>query len=163
MTTTDDQSAQEIKQHEGLKIVRGACYASLFGVIGFLTPIVVVLAYTVLHWMIAGSKEIDRTADLYSLPGQVVFSTVCMAFVFAGAGWATFAPRGSYRFAWTLLTITAISVPSSFVLSILGMSPPRYCGTEHPPIYPSEVLMFAIPPIASALVLAVMRQKNPAA
>ena len=140
-----------------MSYVRGLSFALLFGVVGFVTPIIVVVGFTVLSWIIKGSGDVDRRYDMHWLPTMVVFPAVATAFVFAGAGWATFARRRGLRFVLVLAVILAASILSWFFLGNLGMLPTRYKGVNHPLIYPSEVLFFAMPPLATALVLTTIR------
>jgi hypothetical protein len=158
MGDTDDKPSDSLEPETArVSIVRGSCFALLFGIVGFVTPVVIVTGYTVLNWIIEGSGDVDRRYDLCLLPTKVVFPAVATAFVFAGAGWATFARRGRLRFVLMLALISTVSVPSWFVLAVIGMSPPRYKCIDHPLMYPSEVLSFAIPPLVTAVVLTMMR------
>ena len=100
--------------------------AVLLGALGFVVPILVVVGFTVCRWIVQGASEFDRGYDLHWLPQRLIYPAVGTAFVFAAAGWATFAARGGYRFARTFATIFAISVPCWFALAVLGISPPRY-------------------------------------
>ncbi len=152
------EPAQDLGQRESrFHFLRGACATVLLGALGFVVPILVVVGFTVCRWIVQGASEFDRGYDLHWLPQRLIYPAVGTAFVFAAAGWATFAARGGYRFARTFATIFAISVPCWFALAVLGISPPRYKNLDHPLIYYAEALMFAIPPLAAALVLSIRR------
>lgn len=138
-------------------VLRGIRAALLCGAIGGAAPILFVVTYTMGRWVIEGTSDFDRAYDLYRLPQVLVFPVIGTAFVFAAAGWATYAPKGSYRFARTLLLIAVISVPSWFALAGMGMAVPRYKSIEHPPIYPREALLLVVPPAVTAVVLTMLR------
>lgn len=140
----------------GLRVARGLAFALLFGVIGAATPVIVLVGSILL-----GSSESDWAFDLHFLPDRLVFPVIGTALVMASTAWATYAPAGSYRFARTLVIVFAVSVPSWYLLAATGLSPPRLKAASHPLIYPFEVLLLVVPPIAVACVLSWRRcRKN---
>jgi predicted permease len=154
MDDTPTPTASKTEHREAhLNYLRGSCFALLFGAIGFASPILVMVGYTVLSWRIHETREFDRKYDLRILQRELIFPAVGTAWVFAATGWATFATRSKYRFAKTLAIIVSISVPLWYLLAVIGMSPPRDKGIDHPLIYPSEIILCAIPPSLIALVL----------
>ena len=88
MCSSDDQSVQN-KGRRGisLDIGRGAVSALGFGVAGIIA----------ISTLLSGMG--------YWVPKQVFIPSLGTAFILAGTGWATFAPRGNYSFAWTLAII----------------------------------------------------------
>jgi hypothetical protein len=154
VNSTDSQNPQSRSE---CNFLRGFCYSLLFGVLGFIVPILVMLLITIAQWGILGSPARDRTADLELLPRRLAFPSVGMAWILAATAWATFAPIRAWRFIRNLALLAVISVPSWWILASLGMSSPRYKGPAHPPIYPSEILMLAIPPITVALILSTIK------
>lgn len=140
--------------------MRGFKFAALAGVIGFAVPVVVMAAATAARWAILASNEADRAYDLAWLPTNLAGAAIAFTFVFAGAGLATYAPNRTYRFLRTLGIVVLISIPSWWALAACGMAHTRYKGIEHPIIYPSEVLMLAIPPLVIACALGTLRSRR---
>jgi hypothetical protein len=159
-TTLSPTTFNAEQQKSRLSYLRGTCFALLFGAIGFAAPILIVVVFTVLGWIIKGTREFDRKYDLHRLSETLIFPAVGTAWVFAGTGWAVFASRGNRRFMQTLALIASISVPLWYLLAAMGMSPTRYKGMEHPLIYPTEILLFALPPVVIAMVLSMNRSKK---
>jgi hypothetical protein len=159
MNTSSDRDRDRL-QRPGLNLVRGIGFALLCGTIGFLAPILMGLAFTFCRWRVFGFNAFDRALDLRSLPENLAYAAVGAAILFAAAGWASYAPNGTYRFARTLVTVFAISVPSWFVLgnacSALGLLPDHFRGEVRPLVELADVLMLSIAPVVTALVLSIM-------
>jgi H+/Cl- antiporter ClcA len=145
--------------------LRGLAAALGFGAVGFLVPVVLGLGYTVLRWWLEGSTDWDRAYDLRWLPFQLAGPAIGVALVLGCAGWATYAPSGSYRFTRTLATVFAIAVPSWLVIAsvadALDESRRWHTTTVQRPVEPSTVLFLAVPPIAAAIVLTTWRSRRP--
>jgi hypothetical protein len=156
-TITTPNSKQ---QKTRLNYSRGGGFALLFGVVGFAAPILLFLLFTVLCWLLNGSSEFDRKYDLCGIPDKLIFPAIGTAWVFAGTGWTVFASRGKRRFLQTLTVMVLISIPSWYLLAGMGMSPTRYKGIDHPLIYPSEILLVAIPPSLTSLVISMKDSKR---
>ena len=158
MDRTDDRSPGETRGEEAeLRVLRGIGSALSLGVVGFLAPVLALLGFTALRWVVEGTSDFDRRFDLDWLPKKAIFPAIGTGFVFAGAAWASFAPCGVHRFARTLAIVFAVSVPSWYALAIAGMTVPRLKSIQHPLIYPREVFLLAAPPILAGLVLAARR------
>jgi hypothetical protein len=160
MNANNSSTMLNAERKTRLQYLRGAGFALLFGIIGFAAPIFMVVVFTVLGWLINGTREFDRNYDMRRLSETLIFPAVGTAWVFAGTGWAVFAPHRKHRFLRALLVITFTSIPFWYLLAFLGMSPRRYKGMEHPLIFPSEILLFAIPPLIIAFVLSMRRDKR---
>lgn len=161
MDRTDDRRSGEARGQEAeLRVLRGIGSALFLGVIGFLLPVLALLGFTALRWVVEGANDVDRRFDLAWLPEKAIFSAIGTGFVFAGAAWATFAPRGVHRFVRTLAIVFAVSVPTWYALAFAGMTVPRLKSIRHPLIYPREVLLLAVPPIVAGLVLAARRSSK---
>jgi hypothetical protein len=140
--------------------VGGIAAALVYGLVGFCAPIVVVLTFTVFRWFLENASEFDRDADLRRLPGQLIFMVVGTAFIFSAAGFATYAPRGRFRFTWTLLRIFILTATSWFLLAATGVMRPRYKSADHPLIYVSEFLILSLPPILIGVGMAILRGRG---
>jgi hypothetical protein len=148
-------------QRLGLNLFRGIGFALLCGASGFFAPMIFGLSFTACRWWILGVNNFDRAYDLNLLTIYLAPPAIGTAIIFAASGWATFAPRGTFRFVRTLVTIAVISLPSWIVLALLleslGLTAHRFKGDSRPLVEPLPVLLFAIPPTVTALILSVMR------
>jgi hypothetical protein len=163
-TITPTPTTSNVEQQDScLSYLRGFGFALLFGAVGFAAPIIVLVSLTLLNWTFTGASDFDRKYDVDRLPEKLTYPAFVVSWVFAATGWATFAPRRHYRFTKTLFMITVISVPLWYVLGSMGMSPPRYKGIDHPLFYPSEILLFVIPPPLIAAILSIIRCKKQSA
>jgi hypothetical protein len=157
------------KSRSVLNPSRGFGFALLFGAAGFVTPILLMLAVTAVQWGISGSRDLDRAYDLMWLKTHLPYPASGTGLVFGATGWAWGAPVGSYRFTPTLVIVFAISLPMWFVLKAVVESfdpqPRVKGGTIESPVEASLVTMLAIPPMATALLLAgaraAARRKGP--
>ncbi len=145
--------------------LRGLYGALLGAAVGAVVPVAIVLGCTVCWWHAQGSSELDRTYDRHAVLLDIPSLVVVGATVFACAGWATFAPRGSHRFAGTLAIVTGITVPLWYVVlwvvRKLEFTPTRYKGVEHPSWYPSEIAVAIVClaiPIVVAVTLSALRE-----
>jgi hypothetical protein len=145
-------------------VLRGLYGAILGAVFGSVVPAAIVLGGAAWWWHAWGSSEIDRAYDrravLPDIPGLVVIGAILCAC----AGWATLAPRGTYRFTRTLAIVVGATVPLwcgvVSVVRSMELTPSRIKSVEHPAWYPSEVavaIVCAIIPIAVAAILTVVR------
>ena len=159
MPAPADQSETSSQPSE-INYRRGMVAALLFGLIGFLSPILILVSVTFCRWFLEGAPAMDRAADLRRLPEQLAFMAIGAAFVFAAAGWTTYAPRGNFKFAWTLRKIFVLTVASWYLLRALGILQPRCKIEVQPLIYPSEVLILGLPPLLIAAVLTLIRCKG---
>ena len=135
------------------------------GVVGAVAPIAALYGLAVVRWWVTGASPFDRRYDIASirdaLPGPVVgCATVC-----ACAAWATYAPRGGFRFARTLAIVALISLGLWCVLGWgvswgLELTPRRLKGVEHPIFYPSELFFLLGPPIVAAAVVSMVRVRG---
>ena len=143
-----------------LNPVRGLLAAVVGASAGAVAPIAIMVACVVLRWWITGASDFDRRYDIgwirENLPGPVIGC----AMVCACAAWATFAPRGSFRFARTLAIVTAISFCLWFVVGSMELTPRRLKGIEHPMFYPSELLLLMGPPIVAAALVTAIRVRG---
>ena len=112
-------------------------------------PIIFGLSFTACRWWILGVNNFDRAYDLNLLTIYLAPPAIGTAIIFATSGWATFAPRGTFRFVRTLVTIAVISLPSWIVLALLfeslGLTSHRFKGDSRPLVEPLPGLHFAIP------------------
>jgi hypothetical protein len=145
-------------------LLRGLYGAILGAVFGAVAPAVIVLGGSACWWHAWGSSEIDRAYDRHAVLPDIPGLVVIGATLFACAGWATLAPRGTYRFTRTLSIIVAITVPIwcgvGWVIGSIDLTPVRYKGIEHPAWYPSEMavaIVCLIIPIVVSAVLTVVR------
>jgi hypothetical protein len=133
----------------GGHLVRAFLFTVLFGVIGMVTPILIFLSGTVVRWIVEGASEFDRADDIHQLAEVLIAPVLGVGLVFAAAGWATYAPRGTYRFASTLLLVFVISVTSCFTMvPVFGA-----IGTSNS----WRWIFIAMPPVVTALLLTVLR------
>jgi hypothetical protein len=140
-----------------LNPVRGARAAVGFALFGAIAPIVFMVVFTLVHWGIGNASRIDWRGDIRQLEGGLLGPVIGCALVFACAGWATFAPRGSYRFARSLVLILVISLPLGWFLGSLEITPRRFKGIRHPLLYFSELLVLVVPPIVAATFVTAFR------
>ena len=147
-----------------MNYIRGIGFALFFGTIGFFAPILIGLSFTVCRWWVYGFNDFDRAYDLQLLPTYLASPAVGIAIIFATAGWATYAPKGIYRFTRTLIIIAALSLTSwvvlAHVIESLGLSPRGHIGRHQRLVEPLSVLCFAVPPVAMALILSKMRARR---
>jgi hypothetical protein len=150
------------RERPGLNCLRGIGFTLLFGAAGFWGPIVLAVSFTVCRWWILGASDFDRSYDLHFLSTHMAFAVVAIGVVFASSGWATFAPRGPFRFTRTLIIIAAISVVSWIVLASLafslGLVPRKLKGDPVPLVDPLGVLLFSVAPTVTAVVLSLKRR-----
>jgi hypothetical protein len=118
------------------------------------------LGWTVLEWAVRGSPDFDRRYDLHWLRDRMPMPVVGCATLCACAGWATSAPVGKYRFSSSLAILFSTSVLLWFVLGSMELTPRHYKGEEHPPLYPSEVLVFFGPPVLATVLLTTIRMRG---
>ncbi len=112
-------------QPSPLNVSRGLRCAILSGLLGAVAPVALVLGGTVCGWLVSGTSEWDRQADLQELPNSMLDVAIGCATVFACAGWAAYAPLETYRFARSLAIIFSISLLLWFIM-ITVVLPPRY-------------------------------------
>jgi hypothetical protein len=109
-------TVKELEQ-PSLKIRRGLFAAGLAAIAGALIPAVLALGYVVFRRLNPDSAPANRFGYFLSDLAEYWIFPVCGGAVFfACAAWATFAPPGSWRFAWSLLIIALISVSSWFLV-----------------------------------------------
>jgi hypothetical protein len=92
-------------------LLRGFHGAILGAAFGAVAPAVIVLGGAVCWWHASRSSEIDRAYDRHAVLPHIPGLAAIGAILFASAGWATLAPRGTYRFTRTLAIVIAITVP----------------------------------------------------
>ncbi len=145
-------------------LIRGLCGAILGAAVGAVAPAAIVFGGAACWWYARGTSEIDRMYDRHAVLPDIPGLVVAGATVFACAGWATLAARGTHRFARTLAIVVAITVPLGCVVGWLvrsvELTPVRYKGVEHPAWYPSEVavaIVCFVIPIAVAAILTAVR------
>jgi hypothetical protein len=144
-----------------LAFSRGLLAAILCGLGGAVASVAVALGFTVCRWLVSGTTEYDRLRiDLRSLESDMVIPIIGCAIVFACAGWATFAPAGTYRFARSLVVVFLVSVALWYVIGSMELTPRRYRGIEHPLLYASELIVLMASPMLAAALLTVIRIRS---
>jgi hypothetical protein len=155
-----EQSTEAPSTTEGIDYRRGIAAGLIFGAIGFCAPIIVLAVITAIRWFLENAPAIDRNADLQRIKEQLIFMVIGGTFLFSAAGWATYAPRGNFKFAWTLLKIFVLTVASWYLLRALGILQPRCRIEVQSLIYPAEVLILGLPPLLIAAALTLIRCKG---
>ena len=153
------------RQQARIKLWRGIRGASICGLAGAIAPATLMIGLTLCGWAVLRSSEFERGLDWRWLKDSIPRPTIGCASVCAGAGWATFAPAGTFRFARTLAIVAAISIlwpwAMALILWLLDMSldlvPERRKGIQHPSMYRSEFLVLFVPPILAGALVAAIR------
>ena len=147
-----------------LNVSRGLRGSLLCALVGAVAPLVMVSAFLVFNWIVFGVSEWDRHYDIQQWKHQMLGVIIGVSVVFACAGWAKFAPMGTYRFARSLAFVFLVSVPLWFVLGmardLLDLNPRKPKKLDEPKFYPSELLMMIGPPIVAATILTTIRGAN---
>lgn len=140
-----------------LNLFGGVCGAVLCGLGGAVGSISLALGLTIGRWLVEGTTPYMRELDLQSIEREMLNPVIGCTLVCAGAGFSIFAPHGTHRFTRSLVEVCLGSVMLWLVLWSLELTPRRYKEIQHPPLYPSELLILIGPPIAVASILTAIR------
>ena len=102
--------------------------------------------------------KLSTTEDyLFWAQNTLTWPVVGCAFVLGAAGWATYAPRGKYRFVTSLAIVFAASLCTWWTIKATGWLPLRLKAYIHPTMYTSEAIALASPPLFVAIILTCVR------
>lgn len=135
-----------------LRIARGLLAAGSFGII----VAVVVAGLLVLKCWLA-PEVFDRSLQdelRWFFQRKGIYPVIGCAAVCACAAWATYAPRGTFRFAGSLAIVCGTTIPLWYFLTSLH---PRRKGDDFGVDNPSDLAILIVPPILVAVVLTVVR------
>lgn len=145
------------RQQARIKLWRGIRGASICGLAGAIAPATLMIGFTFCRWAVLRTSEWDQGSDWYWLKRSIDLPTIGCASVCAGAGWATFAPAKTFRFARTLAIVAAISVFLWPMAMSLDLAPHRFKGILQPLVYRSDFLVLFVPPILAGALVAAIR------
>ena len=112
-------------QPSPLNVSRGLRCAILSGLLGAVAPVALVLGGTVCGWLVSGTSEWDRQADLQELPNSMLDVAIGWRRSLPARDGLPTAPLETYRFARSLAIIFSISLLLWFIM-ITVVLPPRY-------------------------------------
>lgn len=143
-----------------MNIIRGLIAGLLGTLVGLLGPVLIVGSYTLLYWYFHETPEMDRRADMDYWRFHAVMPLAGTTIYFGLAAWATFTPRGDYRFARTLVMLLCISFPLTAILMDAILIPRRRPYDNSPPLYVSEFLIMLLTPTLVAATLIIIRSRR---
>jgi predicted permease len=143
-----------------MNIARGIIAGLMGALIGAVVPVVVVATFTLLSWHFHDTLEGDRQYDIAWWRMHAVPPLVGAAIYLGLTAWATYTPKRNCGFAKTLAIIFFTSVPLTWLLAALHLTPTRYKNVEHPAMYFSELLLLLVPPLVMACVLVAARRSR---
>ncbi|WP_417393521.1 hypothetical protein [Gimesia sp.] len=143
-----------------INICRGLIAGLLGALTGLLGPVLIVGIYTLLNWYFHQTPEIDRRADMQYWRYHAVAPLAGTTIYLSLAAWATYTPRGTYRFASTLVILLFISFPLTGFLMNTRLTPHRQPYDNSPPLYFSEFLIMLLAPTLVASLLIVIRSRR---
>lgn len=132
--------------------LRRGLYAALgLGLLGAVIPVAALAVGFLLRWATAKTgAQFSWDYDFADLKDSLPGPALGCALLCACAGWATYAPHGSFRFATSLGIIFGISAVCWLILTSIVITPPRLKGIHHPAVHPSELISLVIPPVLAA-------------
>jgi hypothetical protein len=92
-----------------LNLFRGLRAAVLLGIVGAAATVLIALCYMVVGWFVFETIAIDRSYDLQHFWSRYNMAILGISLLFTATGWATYAPRGEYRFIINLGILGVIS------------------------------------------------------
>ena len=146
-----------VSRQRNLNFVRGILSAAAWGLVGAIAAVALVSLGTLAYWHLNDTRQFDRQYDINWWRTRALPPIIGVTTLLACAGWAAYAPRGKHRFATTLAILFFLSIPLWFVLGSMELTPRRVKSVEHPPLYPSELLVLVLPPIVVSIALSVLR------
>ena len=143
-----------------LNVFRGLRAALLFGIVGAAAVTFAAFAFKSGLWLICETNAWDRSCDLQELPSIFASPLFGVSLLLAATGWATYAPRGQYRFTTTLVILAVVSV--ALWISIVVVAGPmdplfRDVETRSSLQVLFEVVLFFAAPLVAGLVLSIVR------
>ena len=140
-----------------LDLARGLRGTASAALVGAVVPAVVAIGFAAWRWLASsGVTEFERWDDTRQIASHMACPIFGCMVVFACAGWANFAPRGSYRFAWSLTMILLISVLPWFV-GAREFGPRGHKGRDNSTISWTIATVLFVPPVVAAAVLTGIR------
>lgn len=110
-----------------LNVFRGLIGAVICALAGITVSVAVLSAIAVCRWYAWGANDVDWRYDMSFVTNAMPSVISGFAAVFGAAGWATYAPRGSFRLARTLAIIFVVSLPLWFLVGYaaewIGLAP----------------------------------------
>ncbi|HEY3964033.1 MAG TPA: hypothetical protein VGM05_05705 [Planctomycetaceae bacterium] len=110
-----------------LNVFRGLMMAVICALAGVTVSVAVLSAIAVCRWYAWGANDVDWRYEMSFVTNAMPSMISGFAAVFGAAGWATYAPRGSFRLAKTLAIILLVSLPLWFLVwyaaEWIGLSP----------------------------------------
>lgn len=101
-----------------MDIPRGIRWAWLLGMIGFLVPVLLIGAVAIFVFTFTEIHPFDRQADMQRLPFTMLPPALGCAYLFALAGFASYAPKHGVNLIRSLLIISA-----TMVIPLAAMQP----------------------------------------
>ncbi|QDT99396.1 hypothetical protein [Gimesia aquarii] len=138
-------------------IMRGMIAGLIGALVGGVVPLVLISLYTITSWYFHNTYEIDRQADIAYWRNEVVYPILGVAIYFGLAAWATYTPKGNYRFTKTLAILFFLSIPLTLFIRVLRQPTPQYKTIEVPNAYFSEFLLLFLPPLLITCVMIAFR------
>ncbi|MCA9006858.1 MAG: hypothetical protein KDA70_16400 [Planctomycetaceae bacterium] len=143
-----------------MNMIRGLIAGLLGTLVGLLGPVLIVGSYTLLYWYFHETPEMDRRADMKYWRLHAVMPLAGSTIYLGLTAWATFTPRGDYRFARTLVILFCIALPLTGILMKTSLTPERRPYDNSPPLYFSEFLIMLLTPTLVAATLIIIRSRR---
>ncbi len=148
-----------VASSQSLNVRRGLIAAALSACGGAAACFALTWSILLVKWWVMQTPALDRRYDADDLSSFIVYPAVGCAFAFACAGWATFAPRGRWRFARTLALVVLVPVAIWVIVSCTGLFPHRLRKHAYFPDTSTEVVVFIALPIIATAVVTIRRMR----
>lgn len=146
-----------------LNVLRGLTGAVLCALAAVAVAAATLRVIAVFRWYAWGANDADWRYDMSFVTDAMPSVIPGFAVVFGAAGWATYAPRGSFRLARTLSIIFVASLPLWFLIwyavEWIGLAP-RQLKEDHTRVELAGLLVLLAAPILTAAVLTAIRIVN---
>lgn len=93
-----------------MNIARGIRKAILFGILGFLIPVVVIGGISVCVFVFTDIHPTDRQQDIERLPSTILYPAIGCSIGFALAAFASYTPHHGIKFLRSLLIVASFAV-----------------------------------------------------
>lgn len=140
-----------------LNVRRGLCASVIGAIAGACVVVALPVVLRVTGLKIPGATREELGYDLREEPNHLIGPIIGCSTFCACAAWATFAPAGNYRFAWSLAIVFLGSVCLWLVLWLLNLGPQYHRGITDREWYPRLAVFVVIPSLVVTVCLTLIR------